>query len=127
MQLSAKRAGGDITFTAWIVGDGATAGFALFADDGSAVPGVQNADGTWTFPVAAIAVANKTAWPDAGYPVLKAITPTWLTGTPTIHLKATQAGAALINTDITGGDATLLATATVNGKTVATAFGMNFS
>jgi len=122
MKFKAARNGGGIEFQAWISGDGATADFALFRDDGAPVPANKQPDESWNFIVSSMDLQDKSGWPSVGYPVLKTIEPTWLSGTPTVHLTAAQSGVRLKNYDVTGNDPTLLTTASSNGKTIATAF-----
>jgi hypothetical protein len=123
MHLAGKRTARDIEFQVWVVGDGATADFDLFADDGTQVPGTALPSGVWSFVAKkADLVKNRNAWPDIGHPTLRIKEPTWLSGSPTVHLTATQAGALLPNSDATGGDPSLVTTLSTKGKTVSAAF-----
>jgi hypothetical protein len=109
MHLTGKRAGGPITFTAKIVGVGATADFSLLTDNYQEVVGAAINNSSWSFTVQKSDLADTTEWPPSGNPTLQTETPVWNSGSPTIHLAAVQDGATLPNSDVTGGDPTLLA------------------
>ena len=128
MHLTASRAGGDIVFTAKIVGAGATADFVLLTDNYKQLTPVKIDACTASFTVAAVDLQNTTTWPAASRPALCTELPTWNSGTPVIYLTAKQAGALLPNSEMVGSDPAVLATiATKNGLDTTTVFELDLT